>query len=111
VCPKRLVPCAALGSRDGRLCKGRSEQFGCGNPCCDPAAFRDSSAQELYTLGAAIGAREKVREPGQDRKVATVPHASVMLPGRRVFHPLFYAVGCAEQSVGKAFGATLRRAA
>ena len=34
---------------------------------------------------AAIGAREKVREPGQDRKVATVPHASVMHPGRRVF--------------------------
>ncbi len=27
---------------------------------------------------AAIGAREKVREPGQDRKVATVVYVSVM---------------------------------
>lgn len=34
--------------------------------------------QGCILLGAAIGTRERVYEPGQDRKIATVLHVSVM---------------------------------
>lgn len=36
--------------------------------------FDDTPCTVSYTIKAAIGARERVYEPGQDRKIATVLH-------------------------------------
>lgn len=40
-------------------------------------------------LAAAIGTRERVYEPGQDRKIATVLHVSVMRFRSPYFSPHF----------------------
>lgn len=42
------------------------------------AYFVTVAEKGTIMINAAIGARERVREPGQDRKIATVPHVSVM---------------------------------
>lgn len=40
--------------------------------------FGDRSSVAAYNPRATIGARERVYEPGQDRKIATALHVSVM---------------------------------
>ena len=60
-----------------------------------PYGFVTVEQGTAIVRGAAIGAREKVREPGQDRKVATVVYASVMRCWSPYFEfPLFSRVTC-----------------